>query len=110
MSVRAEDLVGRWSGGAFAVLLPATPLDGAHRVAERMHVALEARPLELPNGATLAIEAALGLALLQANEDGDALVGRAAWTAKRAETPWWRRARVDGARCRGCPIRICASS
>jgi hypothetical protein len=37
------------------ILLPATPLDGAQRVSERLLNAFAARSLELPNGATLAI-------------------------------------------------------
>jgi diguanylate cyclase (GGDEF)-like protein len=86
ISVRAEDLVGRWGGGAFAVLLPATPLDGAHRVAERIHAALAARPLDLASGDTLPIDAAVGVGLLQPGEDAEALVGRAAWAAKRSQS------------------------
>ncbi len=85
VSVRAEDIIGRWSGDEVAILLPATTLEGAQRVAERVHAAFAARPLELANGETLAISAAIGVAVLQPGEDGDALIGRAAWTAKRAD-------------------------
>jgi len=86
ITVRAEDIVGRWSGDEIAVLLPATSLEGAQRVAERFHTAFAQRPLELANGETLPIEATIGVALLQPTEDADAFVARAAWAAKRAET------------------------
>ena len=85
ISVRAEDVVGRWSGDEIAVILPATQLEGAQRVAERFHTAFAARPLELASGENVAIEAAVGVALLQPGEDADSFIGRAAWTAKRAE-------------------------
>jgi len=87
VSVRAEDLVGRWGGGTLTVVLPATPLEGAQRVAERVQTAVAARPLELPNGEAFAFETKLGLAVLEPSEDGETLVGRAAWTAQRAHNP-----------------------
>jgi diguanylate cyclase (GGDEF)-like protein len=86
VSVRAEDVVGRWAGDEIAVLLPATMIEGAERVAQRFQKAFAERPLELSNGEVLPIEATVGLASLTAGEDADAFVGRAAWTAKRAET------------------------
>jgi serine/threonine-protein kinase len=83
--LRIEDIVGRWSGDKMLILLPATPLDGAQRVSERLLTAFAARSLELPNGATLAIPATLGVAALQANEDPDKLILRAVWAAARAQ-------------------------
>lgn len=42
---READLIGRWGGEEFAVLLPDTRLDDALRVAERLHTALARTPI-----------------------------------------------------------------
>jgi len=83
-NVRTEDVVGRWSGAKLAVLLPGTTIDGAQRVAERCRAAIEGRPLELPAGGTLQIQATVGIASLQANEEAAMLVTRAAYAARKA--------------------------
>jgi diguanylate cyclase (GGDEF)-like protein len=83
-NVRTEDVVGRWSGAKIAVLLPGTAIDGAQRVAERFRAAIDARPLELPAGGTLAIPATIGLASLASNEEAAMLVTRAAYAARKA--------------------------
>jgi diguanylate cyclase (GGDEF)-like protein len=43
--VRAEDVVGRWGGEEFLVLMPRTDLDGAMRVAERIRTVTDASPV-----------------------------------------------------------------
>jgi uncharacterized protein (TIGR02265 family) len=85
VSVRVEDVVGRWGGDEVAVILHATSVDGAQRVAERFHAAFASRPVELPGGDVLPIEVHVGVAALQPTEDADAFVARAAWAAKRSE-------------------------
>jgi diguanylate cyclase (GGDEF)-like protein len=42
--VRAPDLVARWGGGSFAILLPETGLDEATRTLDRLRCALRERP------------------------------------------------------------------
>ena len=84
-TVRTEDLVGRWSGDKVAIVLQRTPLEGAHRLAERLQASLAARPIELPGGGTLEIPATVGVAALQPNEDPARLVARAEWAAKKAQ-------------------------
>ena len=84
-NVRAEDVVGRWSGDKIAVLLPGTAIDGAQRVAERFRATMSDRPLDLPTGGTLQIPATVGLAALQKNEEAAVLVTRAAHAAKKAQ-------------------------
>ncbi|HSN25635.1 MAG TPA: diguanylate cyclase [Kofleriaceae bacterium] len=83
-SVRAEDIVGRWSGHELAILLHGTGLEGGQRVAERLQIALAARPLELRTGGSLEIPLKIGVAGLQAGEETTTFVGRAAWAAKHA--------------------------
>ena len=43
--VRPPDMVARYGGDEFVVLLPETPGSGAHGVAERIRKAMEARPI-----------------------------------------------------------------
>ena len=81
-TIRAEDIVGRWSGDKIAVLLHGTAIDGAQRVAERLRAALDARPLELPTGELLTLPVTVGIAALAPNEDAITLMGRAVYAAK----------------------------
>jgi diguanylate cyclase (GGDEF)-like protein len=83
-TIRAEDIVGRWSGAKIAVLLHGTAIDGAQRAAERLRAALDARPLELPTGELLALPVTVGIAALAPNEDAITLMGRAVYAAKQA--------------------------
>jgi diguanylate cyclase (GGDEF)-like protein len=83
-TIRAEDIVGRWSGDKITVLLHGTAIDGAQRVAERLRAALDARPLDLPNGELLALPVTVGIAALAPNEDAITLMGRAVYAAKQA--------------------------
>jgi diguanylate cyclase (GGDEF)-like protein len=84
-TVRSEDVIGRWAGDKIAVLLQATSIDGAERVAQRFQAMVAARPLELVGGGTLAIPATVGMAQLQPNEEAPALLARAVWSAKQAQ-------------------------
>ncbi len=71
--VRDCDIIGRYGGEEFVVLLPETVLDVAHSVAERMRRDIELlNPLHLSRSVTVSI----GLAELMDNETGDALLAR----------------------------------
>ena len=78
---RIEDVVGRWSGGKLVVILQNSTLEGAERAAERIKLALEARPLEIGNG-ELMIQTRFGVCLATQNEDPPKLIERAAMLAK----------------------------
>jgi diguanylate cyclase (GGDEF)-like protein len=58
--VRQGDLVGRWGGEEFVVLLPATDLPGAERLAERLREGI----------AALGVTASFGVALYQGDLQG----------------------------------------
>ncbi|MCX7896245.1 MAG: diguanylate cyclase [Rhodocyclaceae bacterium] len=76
-TVREIDLVGRWGGEEFVILMPTTSRDEAVLVAERLRMAVEARRLTVA-GHALSYTASFGVAALQ-REDGhaQALFGRA---------------------------------
>jgi diguanylate cyclase (GGDEF)-like protein len=75
--LRSTDVLARYGGDEFIVLLPETPAKGAQDVAERIRDAVGGMPLDL-DGKRLACTVSIGLAALP--EDGntlDALVARA---------------------------------
>ncbi len=61
-TVREIDLPSRYGGEEFAVLLPQTDLEGAHRLAERLRRALAARPMATQPGGLVAVTASFGVA------------------------------------------------
>ncbi|HOY66902.1 MAG TPA: sensor domain-containing diguanylate cyclase [Candidatus Ozemobacteraceae bacterium] len=61
-SVRSKiDTVARYGGEEFAILLPETPLKGAHLFAERVRAAVEASPVKA-DGKTLPVTISIGVA------------------------------------------------
>lgn len=83
-TVRSEDLVSRLSGGKLTISMLGTPFEGAHRVAERLHEAFEARAVEHGGGDVLRPRVMLGVAALQPTEDSSTLIARAVGAALRA--------------------------
>jgi len=61
-SVREIDLVGRFGGEEFAVILPGTAAVGGVRVAEQIRDALTTLELVAPNGDDVAVTASFGVA------------------------------------------------
>ncbi|ABM62073.1 GGDEF domain-containing protein [Halorhodospira halophila] len=64
--VREADIVGRWGGEEFVILLPATGLDGAQQSADKLRRALADHPVLRQHGLT----ASFGVSVL-ASEDSD---------------------------------------
>jgi diguanylate cyclase (GGDEF)-like protein len=84
--VRAEDVVSRYGGEEFCVLLPEISLESAVQVAERLRGVIARRRLPDAAGA-VRISASLGVALLTPEQDEAGLLSqadRAMYEAKRA--------------------------
>ncbi|MDR3580236.1 MAG: GGDEF domain-containing protein [Oryzomonas sp.] len=86
--LRDCDLLGRFGGEEFVVLLPETTMDKASKVAERMRADIE--HMRLPQ-ITRSITASVGLAELQDNESGEDLL-------ERSDRALYR-AKADGRNC-----------
>ncbi|HVK85264.1 MAG TPA: diguanylate cyclase [Kofleriaceae bacterium] len=86
-TVREEDVVGRLGGDEIAVVMQATPADGAKRVAERLMAALADRPLELGDDEHLALRVTIGTAILDPSEGSATLLARASYAARQAQSP-----------------------
>ena len=74
-SLRAADVIARWGGEEFVLLLPQTGVTGAHAVAERCRRALE--QVDIPmDGQLISVTVSVGLAVFPGAriESSDALV------------------------------------
>lgn len=60
-NLRNSDIVGRYGGEEFIIMLPFTPLEHAYHVAETCRFALESTPFVLQNETTLQICASFGV-------------------------------------------------
>lgn len=84
-SVREVDLVGRWGGEEFVILMPGTDIDEAVRAAERMRLAIAGMPTRF-NGKTCGYTASFGVATFsQAQPTLDALLADADQALYRAK-------------------------
>jgi diguanylate cyclase (GGDEF)-like protein len=61
-NVRLEDMVGRWGGEEFLVVLPDTGIQGAAELAERLRQVIADEPCRLPAGGALPVTISLGCA------------------------------------------------
>jgi diguanylate cyclase len=79
--VRGRDMVVRYGGEEFAVLLRDTPRSGCKAVAENLRATIERSPIRLPEelgpGRTLSVTVSLGGAWLREQEAVEAFVDRA---------------------------------
>ncbi len=69
-SLRDVDLVARFGGEEFAVLLPDTDEAGAQMVAERLHEAVRARPFQVGASETAPVTVSVGVATLRPRSGG----------------------------------------
>lgn len=66
--LRDSDILGRYGGEEFAILLPETPRDLAGQVAERLRQAIAAQPM-IADGIAVAVTVSLGVSELDPAED-----------------------------------------
>jgi len=70
---RKSDIIARWGGEEFVLLLPDTSLDEAINVAEMLRRAIDTEEFETVGNVTCSF----GVAILEENEEGEALLKRA---------------------------------
>lgn len=76
-SLRAVDVLGRWGGEEFLVVLSSEDAAGAMHAAERLRRAISALEVELPGGARARLTVSIGLACWQGGESIEQLTSRA---------------------------------
>lgn len=74
---RGGDLLGRFGGEEFAVLMPETGIEQAQWASERLRKAIEGREMRFPGGGSGYVTVSTGVALLGGDEQCDHLVSRA---------------------------------
>lgn len=76
-SLRPSDLVCRYGGEEFCILLPNTPADVAMLVAERIRSQVQARFIDLPEGGYVKVTISIGASILQTTDSVESLLQRA---------------------------------
>ncbi|MBK7861916.1 MAG: diguanylate cyclase [Archangiaceae bacterium] len=75
---RSTDVVVRQGGDEFAVLMPNTSIDGAHRMLERAEVELQQNPIEVAKGVMVRVRISFGISSCAASvTTGEALLAAA---------------------------------
>ncbi|HTU09639.1 MAG TPA: diguanylate cyclase [Allosphingosinicella sp.] len=74
---RAGDLLGRFGGEEFAIVMPETNLEQARWACERLRKAVAGRTMHYPNGTVGRVTISSGVALLAGEEGCDHLISRA---------------------------------
>ena len=75
-SARRGDVVGRYGGDEFLIVLKETPPRTARQIAERMRTRVGDQPLDL-NGQLIRITVSVGIATGRAQDDSESLIARA---------------------------------
>jgi len=91
--LRSSDLLGRWGGEEFIVVLPDTGAESARRVSERLRASLEASVL----ASGVRVTASIGIACYRKNESFASLLQRADAAMYRAKETGRNKVAVDAA-------------
>ncbi|WP_210395700.1 GGDEF domain-containing protein [Motiliproteus sediminis] len=73
---REEDLVGRYGGEEFLMILSGTPKSGAHQIAERLRSACHQQRVIIPAGEALQFTTSIGVAELNQDESIEQMLKR----------------------------------
>lgn len=76
-AVRTCDIVARWGGEEFVLVLPSTTLEGAEQVAERVRELMECAEIKDGNGDLVPVTASFGVATYMGGETLEQIVDRA---------------------------------
>ncbi len=108
--LRGPDLVCRFGGEEFLLLLPDTGPDGAQQVAERLRTAVSALHFEREAQAVARVTVSIGIAACHQDETADALVWRADQALLRAKRDGRDRVVLADHPDDGAPLRTLARS
>jgi two-component system, cell cycle response regulator len=75
--MRKTDIIGRWGGEEFVVVLSGADEPGARIAAERIRAAVENLQLCDENGRPVPVRVSIGVACLETNDTAEILIGRA---------------------------------
>lgn len=84
-ATRKGDVLVRYGGEEFLVVLPDADLDRAGEVGERMRLAMQAETIETSTGATIEVRISAGVAALALEDDATSLIRRADTALYRAK-------------------------
>jgi len=76
-NIRTTDVVGRYGGDEFVIVLTNTPIDGAMLLAERIRQSVSQLSYRAPSGRTIELSASLGVACANGDETAATLLDRA---------------------------------
>jgi len=74
---REDDVLARWGGEEFLLLLPGTGATAASRIAERLRLVLANMPVDIGDGKAVPLTASIGIAFAASSDSLDALVRHA---------------------------------
>ena len=76
-NIRDADIIGRYGGEEFIIILPRTGLSSALNVAERVRKMIEASKMKDPEGNMFGITVSQGISIYKLGEDEHSLISRA---------------------------------
>ena len=94
--LRDDDLVGRYGGGAFIVLLPRIRAGEAYRVAERIRTKVAQHPFIAEEGGRIGVTVSIGVTEAFADREGLQIIGDAAAALQRAKSKGRNRVEAGG--------------